>query len=103
MSTNAREIDIFPADGLRNFLAFCRLPRLLYSGQEGFAAPLDADRWGLFARRLNPHFKRVQSQLWLARKNGKLSGRIFAQVYDETSAPRGASSEVVCFLLACCA
>jgi hypothetical protein len=74
-----------------NFLAFCRLPRLLYSGQEGFAAPLDADRWGLFARRLNPHFKRVQSQFWLARKNGKLAGRIFAQVYDETSAPRGAS------------
>jgi hypothetical protein len=91
MSTNAREIDIFPADGLRNFLAFCRLPRLLYSGQEGFATPLDADQWGLFARRLNPHFKRVQSQLWLARKNGKLAGRIFAQVYAEAAAPRGAS------------
>jgi len=91
MSASATAIDIVPADRLLNFLAFCRLPRLLYRGQKGFAPPLDADRWGLFSRRLNPHFKRVQSQFWLARKNGKLAGRIFAQLYDEACAPRGAS------------
>src|SRR5262249_5003194 len=91
MSASAPAIQIVPADRLLNFLAFCRLPRLLYRGHEGFAPPLDADRWGLFSRRLNPHFKRVQSRLWLARKNGKLAGRILAQVYDAASAPRGAS------------
>jgi hypothetical protein len=91
MSASAPAINIVPADRLLNFLAFCRLPRLLYCGHEGFAPPLDADRWGLFSRRLNPHFKRVKSQFWLARKNGKLAGRIFAQLYDETCAPHGAS------------
>ncbi|MGH6869390.1 MAG: hypothetical protein ACREDA_11100 [Methylocella sp.] len=84
-------MEIVPANGLRNFLAFCRLPRLLYKVHPGFAPPLDAERWTLFAARLNPHFNLVQSQAWLARKNGKLAGRIFAQIYDEAHAPLGAS------------
>jgi hypothetical protein len=45
----------------------------------------------MFAGKLNPHFKLVQSQAWLARKNGKLAGRILAQIYDEAHAPLGAS------------
>ncbi|WP_036261346.1 hypothetical protein [Methylocapsa aurea] len=84
-------IEIIPADGLRNFLAFCRLPRVLYKGQQGFAPPLDAERWTLHAARLNPHFKLVESQAWLARKDGALVGRIYAQVYKEAHAPVGAS------------
>jgi hypothetical protein len=85
------KIEIVPANGLRNFFAFCRLPRLLYKDHPGFAPPLDAERWTLFASKLNPHFKLVQSQAWLARKNGSLAGRIFAQIYDESHAPLGAS------------
>jgi hypothetical protein len=84
-------IEIIPADGLRNFLAFCRLPRLLYKGQQGFAPPLDAERWTLHAPRLNPHFKLVESQAWLARKDGALVGRLYAQIYKEAYAPVGAS------------
>ncbi len=91
MSRTEREIETVPANGLRNFFAFCRLPRLLYKDHPGFAPPLDAERWTLFASKLNPHFKLVQSQAWLARKNGKLAGRIFAQIYDEAHAPLGAS------------
>ena len=91
MSGNKDRIEIIPANGLRNFLSFCRLPRLLYQNQPGFAPPLDAERWTMFAGKLNPHFKLVQSQAWLARKNGKLAGRILAQIYDEAYAPLGAS------------
>jgi hypothetical protein len=91
MSGTERKLEIVPANGLRNFFAFCRLPRLLYKDHPGFAPPLDAERWTLFAAKLNPHFKLVQSQAWLARKNGKLAGRIFAQIYDEAHAPLGAS------------
>ncbi|MGH6821827.1 MAG: hypothetical protein ACREDU_13350, partial [Methylocella sp.] len=91
MGRTERKIEIVPANGLRNFFAFCRLPRLLYKDHPGFAPPLDAERWTLFASKLNPHFKLVQSQAWLARKNGKLAGRIFAQIYDEAHAPLGAS------------
>ncbi|MCI0600319.1 MAG: hypothetical protein L0Y60_12510 [Beijerinckiaceae bacterium] len=91
MSSSARAVDILPVNGLLNFLAFCRLPRLLYKGEEGFAPPLDAERWTLFSHKLNPHFKLVQAQSWLARKNGTLVGRILAQIYNEDSSPRGAS------------
>lgn len=91
MSRTERKIEIVPANGLRNFFAFCRLPRLLYKDHPGFVPPLDAERWTLFAAKLNPHFKLVQSQAWLARKNGKLAGRILAQIYDEAHAPLGAS------------
>jgi hypothetical protein len=87
-----RQIEIIPANGLLRFLAFCRLPRLLYKGQAGFAPMLDAERWTLFAPRLNPHFRQVEWQAWLARKDGKLVGRIFAQMYKpESRAPIGAS------------
>src|SRR5205085_1280134 len=76
---------------LAAFLAFCRVPRKLYAGQQGFAPSLDAERWTLYARRLNPHFKQVTSQAWLARRGGRLVGRIAAQVYRPEITPVGAS------------
>lgn len=91
MSRNEATVEVIPANGLRNFLAFCRLPRLIYKDQPNFVPSLDAERWTLFSRKLNPHFKLVQSQSWIARKNGKLAGRIFAQIYNDGIAPLGAS------------
>jgi hypothetical protein len=91
MSGYNDKIEIIPAKGLRNFLAFCQVPRLVYQDHPGFAPPLDAERWTMFAGKLNPHFKLVQSQTFLARKNGKLAGRILAQIYDKAHSPRGAS------------
>ena len=74
---------VTPVDGLRDFLAFCRVPRLLYTGLPGFSPSLDAERWTLHAARLNPHFKRVKACAWLARCNGQIVGRIAAQIYTE--------------------
>jgi len=84
-------IEIVPVEGLWRFLAFCRLPRQLYKGRPGFAPPLDALRWDLLAGRLNPHFKMVESASWLARRGGKLVGRILAQYYKDDFIPLGAS------------
>jgi len=85
-------VDVIPANGLLNFLAFCRLPRQIYKGLTGFAPPLDAERWTLHAAKLNPHFKEVDWQAWIARKNGKPVGRIFAQIYKPSfPTPVGAS------------
>jgi hypothetical protein len=84
-------IEISPVSGLLSFLAFCRVPRILYKGQAGFAPPLDVERWTLHAPLLNPHFKLVEAQSWLAYKDGKLAGRIFAQMYKGAYAPVGAS------------
>jgi hypothetical protein len=84
-------IDVMPVSGLASFLAFCRLPRTVYAGQPGFAPSLDAERWTLYAHRLNPHFRQVAAQAWLARRNGKLVGRIAAQFYHPEITPVGAS------------
>lgn len=86
-----RSVEVTPAKGVRDFFAFCRLPRLIYRSEPGYAPPLDAERWTLFSRWLNPHFRRVQSQTWLARKDGKLAGRISAQIYNNGCTPVGAS------------
>jgi hypothetical protein len=85
-------IEIVPAKGLLNFLAFCRLPRQIYQGWRGFAPQLDAERWTLHGAKLNPHFKQVDWQAWIARKNGKPVGRIAAQIYKpDAPAPVEAS------------
>ena len=84
-------VEIVPVKGLRLFLAFCRLPRQLYKGMPGYAAPLDAERWTAFAPKLNPHYKLVESQLFLARKDGRWVGRIAAQHYKEGIRPVEAS------------
>jgi hypothetical protein len=84
-------VDVVPVSGIASFLAFCRVPRILYAGQQGFAPSLDAERWTLYAHRLNPHFKQVTSQAWLARRGGRPVGRIAAQVYRPEITPVGAS------------
>jgi hypothetical protein len=85
-------VEVVPANGLTNFLTFCRLPRQIYKHQRGFAPQLDAERWTLHGSKLNPHFKQVDWQAWIARKDGKAAGRILAQIYKpETPAPVGAS------------
>ena len=84
-------VDIVPVKGLRTFLAFCRLPRQIYKGMDGFSAPLDAERWSSFAKRFNPHFAQVDSQGFLAMQGGRAVGRIFAQVYKPGIVPVEAS------------
>ncbi|WP_395665375.1 hypothetical protein [Methylocella sp.] len=74
-------LDVVPVDGLKRFMAFCRLPRQIYAGRPGFAPSLDAERWTLFGSKLNPHFRQVEHQAFLALRDGAPAGRILAQVY----------------------
>ena len=80
-------VEIVPVDGLGRFLTFCRIPRQIYKGMAGFSAPLDAERWTAFASRFNPHFKLVESQAFIARKDGRWVGRILAQIYTNGFKP----------------
>jgi hypothetical protein len=84
-------IEIVPVAGLSRFTTFCKLPRLLYKGAAGFAPPLDLERWTLFAHMLNPHYKLVEDQKFLARRDGEWVGRISAHVYKDGLTPVGAS------------
>ena len=85
-------IEILPVDGPLRFAAFCRLPRLLYAGAPGFSPPLDVERWSVFAHMLNPHYKLVEEQKFLARRDGQWVGRIMAQIYKPEITPVGASN-----------
>ena len=85
------KIEVIPAKGISSFLTFCKIPRLLYAGEHGFAPSLDAERWTLYGHALNPHFKLVDAQEFLARRNGRWVGRIAAQVYKPEITPVGAS------------
>ncbi|HPG04129.1 MAG TPA: hypothetical protein PLB34_13715, partial [Rhodoblastus sp.] len=76
-------VEIIPVSGLRSFMEFCRVPRLLYTGEPGFSPSLDAERWTMYAHKLNPHYKLVRSQAFLARRDGDTVGRIEAQVYND--------------------
>ncbi|MFO1166611.1 MAG: hypothetical protein U1E19_00580 [Rhodoblastus sp.] len=76
-------VEIVPVSGLRSFMEFCRVPRLLYRGQTGFSPSLDAERWTMYAHMLNPHYKLVKSQAFLAKRDGDTVGRIEAQVYKD--------------------
>ena len=72
-------------------MTYNKLPRLLYAGMKGFAPPLDVERWTLHGHMLNPHFKLVEAQEFLARRDGEWVGRILAQVYKPEFTPVGAS------------
>ena len=85
------KIEVAPVKGLLQFLAFNNLPRKLYAGAPGFAPNLDIERLTHYAHKLNPHFKLVEAQEFLARKDGAVVGRIFAQVYKPEFAPLEAS------------
>jgi hypothetical protein len=85
------QIEIVPAKGLAHFFTYNKLPRLLYAGAKGFAPPLDVERWTLHGHKLNPHFKLVEAQEFLARRDGQWVGRILAQAYKPEITPVGAS------------
>lgn len=85
-------IEILPVDGFSRFATFCRLPRLLYAGAKGFAPPLDIERFSVFAHLLNPHYKLVEEQKFLARRDGQWVGRVMAQIYKPGVTPVGASN-----------
>jgi hypothetical protein len=84
-------VEIVKVAGIARFLAFCRMPRQIYKGMDGFSPPLDVERWTNFAGKLNPHFKLVESQAWLARRGKTYVGRIAASIYKEGIVPVGAS------------
>ncbi len=86
------QIEILPVEGFWRFTAFCRLPRQIYAGMEGFSPPPDLQRWTLFSHRLNPHYRLVEEVKFLARREGRYVGRISAHVYKDGAAPNGASA-----------
>jgi hypothetical protein len=73
-------IDVSPVAGRSDLAAFIQLPKRLYRGQQGYVAPLDMERGEALSPKTNPFFDHAEVQLFLARRDGKVVGRISAQI-----------------------
>jgi hypothetical protein len=72
-------LEVAPVRGLRDLRAFVELPFRLHAGTP-WVPPLKLERYGFLSRRLNPYFTHGEAEYFLARRDGRVVGRISAQV-----------------------
>jgi GNAT superfamily N-acetyltransferase len=75
-------IDVRPVSGRRDLREFIDLPYRLHSTSPVWVPPLRLERWMFLTKRLNAFFKHGDARLFLARRDGRVVGRISAQ-YDD--------------------
>ena len=86
----AAALEITPARGLRDLRAFVELPYRLHAGTP-WVPPLKLERYAFLSRRLNPYFTHGEAEYFLARRAGRVVGRITAQIdrsYNEFHSSR---------------
>ena len=74
------EIVVSPVATKADLKAFIQLPKRLYAGHKGYTAPLNVERQEAFSPQKNPLFQHVDVQFFLARRAGRVIGRISAQI-----------------------
>jgi hypothetical protein len=77
---SAGGLEITPVRGRADLQEFVNLPYRLHGGTP-WIPPLKLERYAYLNRRLNPFFKHGDAELFLARRDGRVVGRISAQ-YD---------------------
>jgi GNAT superfamily N-acetyltransferase len=82
-------LDVRPVRGRRDLKEFIDLPFRLHSNHPQWVPPLRLERWLFLGRRTNPYFKHGDAQLFLARRDGRVVGRISAQYDDNFNAFHG--------------
>jgi GNAT superfamily N-acetyltransferase len=87
---SATGIEIAPVRGWRDLRAFVELPFRLHAGTP-WVPPLKLERYMFLSRRLNPFFTHGEAEYFLARREGRVIGRITAQIdhaYNEYHSSR---------------
>jgi hypothetical protein len=74
------DIVVTPVTGKSDLKAFIDLPKRLFTGQPGYTAHLNSERQEAYSPQKNPLFQHVEVQFFLARRAGKVVGRISAQI-----------------------
>jgi GNAT superfamily N-acetyltransferase len=72
-------VEISPVGGLRDLREFVELPYRLHAGTP-WIPPLKLERYLFLSRRLNAYFKHGEAEYFLARRGGRVVGRITAQI-----------------------
>jgi GNAT superfamily N-acetyltransferase len=73
-------VDVRPVQGRRDLERFIRLPFRLYRNEPLWVPPLLWERRQFLNRRKNPFFRHAEAEYFLARRDGRVVGRITAQV-----------------------
>jgi GNAT superfamily N-acetyltransferase len=73
-------LDVQPVRSRRDLREFIELPFRLHANAEQWVPPLKLDRRAFLSERLNAFFKKGEAGLFLARRGGKVVGRISAQI-----------------------
>jgi len=81
------QIDIVPVAGSKLLSEFIRLPERLHRDDPHYIAPLHMERRDALTAK-NPFFGHADVQFWLARRDGKVVGRISAQIDHQALAIR---------------
>jgi GNAT superfamily N-acetyltransferase len=72
-------VEIRRARGFRDLREFIELPFRLHAGSP-WVPPLKLERYQFMSRKLNAYFKHAEAEYFLARRDGRVVGRITAQV-----------------------
>ena len=81
-------MEVTPVRTWSDLRAFVRLPERLHAGTP-WVPPLRLERYAFLSRRLNAYFTHGRAQYFLARRGGRVVGRITAQVDDAFNAYHG--------------
>jgi GNAT superfamily N-acetyltransferase len=73
-------VEVEPVSSRRALREFIELPFRLHSNAEQWIPPLRIERRLFLAPRFNAFFKHGEAQLFLARRDGRVAGRISAQI-----------------------
>ncbi|MBA2349517.1 MAG: hypothetical protein H0V81_14620 [Solirubrobacterales bacterium] len=82
-------VEVVPISSKRDRDAFIKLPFRLYAGESNWVAPLLFERRQFLDPRKNPFFQHAQVQLFLARREGRVVGRISAHIDANLDAFQG--------------
>ncbi len=91
-------VDVRPVSGRRELREFIELPYRLHSTSPYWIPPLRLERRVFLNRRLNAFFKHGDAQLFLAWRDGRVVGRVSAQVDEAWNAHHGDRSGMFGFL-----
>lgn len=74
------DLVITPVSGKADLKAFVELPWTIYANDPHWVAPLKGEAYGLVTPGKNPFFEHAEAQYFLARRGGKVTGRISAHI-----------------------
>jgi GNAT superfamily N-acetyltransferase len=82
-------LEVRPVSGRRDRQEFIGLPYRLHSTSPVWVPPLRLERWLFLSKPFNAFFTHGDAQLFLARRDGRVVGRISAQYDDNFNAHHG--------------